>query len=60
MKLYINGLSPNSRKVTAISEHLGSTVDLQVIDLSKGENKTPEFLSINPQWQNSRLARWRI
>lgn len=48
MKLYVNPLSPNSRKVTAVASHLGLDLDTLVVDLSKGENQTPEFLAINP------------
>lgn len=48
MKLYVNQLSPNSRKVTAVLSHLGLDSETQVIDLASGENRTPEFLAINP------------
>lgn len=48
MKLYINSLSPNSRKVTAVASHVSSDCELEVVDLGKGGNKTPEFLAINP------------
>ncbi len=48
MKLYINPMSPNSRKVTAVSHQLGLQSEVQIIDLGKAENRTPEFLAINP------------
>ena len=48
MKLYVNQLSPNSRKVTAVAAHLGLDIETHVVDLGKGENRTPEFLAINP------------
>lgn len=48
MKLYITPMSPNSRKVTAVVAHLGLDCETQIVDLSKGENKTPEFLAVNP------------
>jgi glutathione S-transferase len=38
----------NARKPCAVAKHLGSPVELVRVDLSKGENKTPEFLAINP------------
>lgn len=47
MKLYINPLSPNSRKVTAVRNHLGLDTEVQVVDIGKGENRSPEFLAIN-------------
>lgn len=48
MKLYINPMSPNSRKVTATAKHLDLDCEIQIIDLANGENKKPEFLAINP------------
>jgi len=48
MKLYLNQLSPNSRKVTAVLAHLGLDCETQTIDFGSGENRTPEFLAINP------------
>lgn len=48
MKLYLNPISPNSRKVAAVVAHLGLDCETQILDLAKGENKTPEFLRINP------------
>ena len=47
MKLYyFETLNP--RKACAVAKHLGSPVELVRIDLGKGENKTPEYLAINP------------
>jgi len=39
-----------SRGITVLwmLEELGQPYDMQVLDLSKGEHKTPEFLAINP------------
>lgn len=48
MKLFVNSISPNSRKVTAVASHLGIDCEVQTIDLSKGENRSPEFTAINP------------
>lgn len=48
MKLYINPVSPNSRKVAAVSNHLRLDSEVEIIDLSKGQNRSPEFLAINP------------
>ena len=48
-KLYISGLSPNSRRVMmAIHENGRDDYEVVHVDLSKGGNKTPEFLAINP------------
>ncbi|MCG8555185.1 MAG: glutathione S-transferase family protein [Proteobacteria bacterium] len=48
MKLYSNPLSPNCRKVHATLAHVGLEVEQQLVDVMKGEQRTPEFLAINP------------
>lgn len=47
MKLYY-AETPNSRKACATAMHLNSPVEWIKVDLSKQENKTPEFLALNP------------
>ena len=47
MKLfYFETLNP--RKACAVARYLGSPVEFVRVDLSKGENRTPEFLAVNP------------
>jgi glutathione S-transferase len=48
MKLYVNPMSPNSRKVSFVAKHLGLGCDVETVDFTKGENRSPEFLAINP------------
>lgn len=48
MKLYYFPASPNTRKVHAVALHLDLPLDLRLIDLQQGEQRTPEFLSLNP------------
>ncbi len=48
MKLYGFPLSPNTRKVIAVTKHLGLPLELQVVDLGKGEQRRPEFMKLNP------------
>src|SRR5262249_11196353 len=48
MKLYINPVSPNSRKPRLVAQHLGLAIEEKVVDLLKGEQRTPEFLAKNP------------
>lgn len=49
MKLYTFPPSPNAVKVVAVMNYLGLTPDETVIvDLTKGENRSPDFLSLNP------------
>jgi glutathione S-transferase len=38
----------NPRKACVVARYLNSPVDYVHIDLSKGENRTPEYLAINP------------
>lgn len=40
--------TPNGHKVSIALEELGLPYELRVLDLSKGEQKTPDFLAINP------------
>jgi glutathione S-transferase len=47
MKLYyFDTLNP--RKACAVAHYLGSPVEFIHVDLGKGENRTPEYLAINP------------
>ncbi|MCC6214650.1 MAG: glutathione S-transferase family protein [Polyangiaceae bacterium] len=48
MKLYQNPRSSNARKVVMTAQILGVPLELQTIDLAKGEQMKPEFLAINP------------
>jgi glutathione S-transferase len=48
MDFYTNPLSPNCRKVDAVAKQLGIQLEYKVIDVIKGEARTPEFLAINP------------
>lgn len=48
MKVYFVNGSPNSRKVWAVSRHLGIELDIQWLDFTKGETRDPAFLRLNP------------
>ena len=48
MKLYYHPNSPNCTDVLATANHLGIALDLHLVDLLKGAQKDPAFLSINP------------
>jgi glutathione S-transferase len=48
MKLYQNPISHNCRRATIVAAHLGLPVELEAVDVTKGENKTPEYLADNP------------
>jgi glutathione S-transferase len=48
MKLHGDHASGSTRRVTATLEHLGAAYDFEQVDLFQGENRTPEFLALNP------------
>jgi glutathione S-transferase len=47
MKLYYFE-TLNARKACAVAKHLGMPVEHVRVDLGKGENRTPDYLAINP------------
>jgi glutathione S-transferase len=48
MKLYVNVLSPNVRRVRLTAAVLGLDVEEKKIDFAKGEHKSAEYLALNP------------
>jgi glutathione S-transferase len=48
MKLYYHPNSPNCVDVLATANQLGIALDLELVDLTKGAQKKPEYLEINP------------
>ena len=48
MKLYNANLSPNATRVRGVVNELGIPVEVIDVDLRKGENRTPEYLALNP------------
>ncbi len=48
IRCYVHPMSPNCRKVTALVEHLGLDVERIVVELPKGEHRSPAFLALNP------------
>ena len=47
MKLYY-AETLNPRKACAVAKYLKADVDFVHVDLARGENRTPEFLALNP------------
>ena len=47
MKLYVFPPSPRAFKVLAVANHLGLAYETHIVDLSKGEQKLPEFVKLN-------------
>jgi glutathione S-transferase len=63
MKLYYFPASPNSRKAHAVAIHLGLPLDLRLVDLQKGEQRTPKFMQLNltgrtPVLQDGEFVLW--
>lgn len=56
MKLYGFPGSPNTWKVRALADHIGVPVELQIVDLTKGEQKSPAYLAINPTGRTPSLV----
>jgi glutathione S-transferase len=48
MKLYLNPLSPNVRRVRLTAAVLGIDLEEKRLDFAKGEHKNPEYLALNP------------
>jgi glutathione S-transferase len=48
MKLYHFPPSPNSRRVLAVAFHLGLELELEALQLPKGEHLKPGFVKLNP------------
>ena len=46
--LHVFPPSPRAFKVMALAEHLGLEHRLRIVDLTKGEQNTPEFTALNP------------
>ena len=48
MKLYYNPLSPNVRRARLTAAVLKLELEEKLVDFSKGEHKSPEYLKLNP------------
>ncbi|HZY68537.1 MAG TPA: glutathione S-transferase N-terminal domain-containing protein, partial [Devosia sp.] len=48
MKLFSSPGSPNALRTRAVIAELGVPVEIVDVDIGKGENRTPEFLAMNP------------
>lgn len=71
IELYVFPPSPRAMKVMAVANHLGIDTTLRMIDLTKGEQKTPEYTALNPNmrmptmkdgdyvlWESSAIAQY--
>ncbi len=51
MKLYDFSFAPNPRKVRVYAAEKGIEIPLETVDLATGQQRSPEFLKINPLGQ---------
>ena len=56
MKLYGFPASPNTWKVRAVAHHLGMPLELEFVDLTKGAQRKPEYLALNPTGRTPTLV----
>jgi glutathione S-transferase len=56
MKLYGFAPSPNTWQVRALAAHLRVPLEFMPMDFAKGDNRTPEFLAINPTGRTPALT----
>jgi len=56
MKLYGFPPSPNTWKVRAVAAHLGLPLELQFVDLTKGAQRTADYLALNPTGRTPTLV----
>ena len=48
IELYVFPPSPRAFKVMAVANHLGLDCTLHIVDLTKGEQNTPQYAALNP------------
>jgi glutathione S-transferase len=56
MKLYGFAPSPNTWQVRALAAHLHMLLEFVALEFAKGDNRTPEFLAINPTGRTPALV----
>jgi len=56
MKLYGFPPSPNTWKVLALANHLKMPLELELVDLAKGGQRTPAYLALNPTGRTPTLV----
>ena len=48
IELYVFPPSPRAFKVMALANHLGFDTAIHMIDVTKGDQKTPQYAALNP------------
>jgi glutathione S-transferase len=48
MRHYSGRISPNSKRVRIVAAELGTALEPVLLDFARGDNRTPEYLKLNP------------
>jgi glutathione S-transferase len=56
MKLYSGMISPNGKRVRICAQELGVALEPKVLDFMKGENRSADYLALNPMGKVPTLA----
>ena len=56
MKLYCFPPSPNTWKVRAAAHQIGVPLELETVDLTKGAQRQPQYLALNPTGRTPTLV----
>lgn len=56
MTLYAFPPSPNTWKVRAVAAHLGVPLEIELVDLTQGASRKPEYLALNPTGRTPTLV----
>jgi glutathione S-transferase len=56
MKLYCFPPSPNTWKVRASAHQIGVPLELEIVDLTKGAQRQPQYLALNPTGRTPTLV----
>src|SRR5438046_1015709 len=60
MKLYGFPASPNTWKVRAAAHQIGVPLELEIVDLTKGAQRKPEYLALNPTGRTPTLVDFTV
>ena len=58
IELYVFPPSPRAFKVMAVANHLGLDCTLRIVDLTKGEQNTPQYEALNPNMRMPTHVLW--
>lgn len=56
MKLHGFPGSPNTWKILALAQHVGVPLELELVDLTNGQQRTPGYLALNPTGRTPTLV----